>query len=83
MASITSGKPGTGVYLPLLLSLSSAFFTVSLIFFGVIKSGSPAESEITSMPAAFISLAFVLIAIVIDSLNVCILFASCIFVLFS
>ena len=49
---------------PLLIASMAAF----LIFSGVSKSGSPAPSHITSLPAAFNSLAFWLTAIVGDGL---------------
>ena len=56
--------PSTAVYLvsPLLIALIAA----SLILSGVSKSGSPAPNPMTSLPAALISLAFEVTAIVGD-----------------
>jgi hypothetical protein len=66
IASFNAGVPSTAVYLvsPSLIALIAA----CLILSGVSKSGSPAPRPITSLPAAFNSLAFVLTAIVGDGL---------------
>ena len=45
-----------------------AFIAAALIFSGVSKSGSPAPKPITSLPAAFNSLAFWVTAIVGEGL---------------
>ncbi len=60
----SSGIPGTAVYL--VLPSSNAFFASSFIFWGVSKSGSPAENDRTSFPELY-SNAKVVIAIVIGS----------------
>ena len=66
IAFFKAGVPSTAVYLvsPLLIAFIAAF----LILFGVSKSGSPAPSPITSLPAALNSLAFWVTAIVGDGL---------------
>jgi len=66
IAFFKAGVPSTAVYFvsPLLIASIAAFF----IFSGVSKSGSPAPSPITSLPAAFNSLAFWLTANVGDGL---------------
>src|SRR5512134_86025 len=57
MAAFSSGMPSTSVYL--VLPSLRARTAASLIFSGVSKSGSPADSEITSRPFAFSSRALV------------------------
>ena len=56
IAFFNSGVPSTAVYFvsPLLIASMADF----LILSGVSKSGSPAPNPITSLPAAFNSLAF-------------------------
>ena len=59
--------PDAGVYLvnPLLIASIAAL----QIFSGVLKSGSPAPNPTTSIPSAFIALAFAVIARVDDGLT--------------
>ena len=66
IASFNAVVPSTAVYLvsPSLIALMAA----CLILSGVSKSGSPAPRPITSLPAAFNSLAFWVTAIVGDGL---------------
>src|SRR5262245_24845645 len=64
MAAFSSGMPSTSVYL--VLPSLRARTAASLMLSGVSKSGSPADSEITSRPLAFSSRAFVAIAMVWD-----------------
>jgi hypothetical protein len=63
-ASLSSGIPSTLVYL--VLPSAMARTAASLTFWGVSKSGSPAESAMTSRPARVISRAFWVIATVAD-----------------
>ena len=67
MASLSSLMPPTAVYFvwPSLMALMPASFMLS----GVSKSGSPAPKPITSLPSAFIALAFAVMASVTDSSN--------------
>lgn len=60
IAFLSSIVPGTGVYL--VMPLSSAYFAASMIYSGVLKSGSPAPNDTTSIPCAFIALDFAVIA---------------------
>ena len=64
MAAFSSGMPSTSVYfvLPALKALTAA----SLMFWGVSKSGSPADNEMMSRPCALSSRAFVATAMVAE-----------------
>ena len=64
MAAFSSGMPSTSVYL--VLPSRSALMAASLMFSGVSKSGSPADSEMMSRPCAFSSRAFVAMPMVWD-----------------
>ena len=64
MAAFSSGMPSTSVYL--VLPSLRARTAASLMLSGVSKSGSPADSEITSRPLAFSSRAFVAMPMVCD-----------------
>ena len=56
MAFRSAGYPGTGEYLEKLSSI--AFLAASLMWSGVLKSGSPTLKLMTSKPSAFSSLLF-------------------------
>jgi len=64
MAALSSGMPSTSVYL--VLPSLRALIAASLMFSGVSKSGSPAESEMTSRPSALSWRAFMDTAMVAD-----------------
>src|SRR5258708_352748 len=65
MASLSSGRPGTGLYLWFLGS-RQASAAASTMWAGVGKSGSPAPKPMTGSPAAFRALAFASTANVAD-----------------
>jgi hypothetical protein len=59
--------PALGVYF--VFPESSASFAAVMISAGVLKSGSPAPNEMTSLPSAFIAFALAVIARVGDGFS--------------